>query len=50
MCHSDLHTVDGSWGVNKYRIAVGQELGGIVTAIGPNAAAKFKVGQKVAVG
>ena len=50
MCHSDLHTVDGSWGVNKYPIAVGHELGGIVAAVGANAAAKFKVGDKVAVG
>ena len=50
MCHSDLHTVDGSWGVNKYPIAVGHELGGIVTEVGPNAAGKFKVGDKVAVG
>jgi threonine dehydrogenase-like Zn-dependent dehydrogenase len=33
MCHSDLHTVDGSWGVNKYPIAVGHELGGIVTEV-----------------
>lgn len=74
MCHSDLHTVDGSWGVNKYPIAVGHELAGVVTAVsetpriydtirksptasshlsqqvGANAAAKFSVGQNVAVG
>lgn len=50
MCHSDLHTVDGSWGVNKYPIAVGHELGGIVTEVGVNASGKFSVGDKVAVG
>jgi len=122
MCHSDLHTVDGGWGVNKYPIgtllllhfhtstsqiptsfcvhhwhssaaslttdfhlsitrtqyaivvqarlrflisvssflspslfslsflAVGHELGGIVTEVGANSASKFKVGDKVAVG
>ena len=50
MCHSDLHTVNGEWGVNKYPIAVGHEIGGIVTSAGANAAKKFKVGQKVAVG
>lgn len=50
MCHSDLHTVDGGWGVNKYPIAVGHELAGVVTEVGANAAGKFKVGQNVAVG
>lgn len=50
MCHSDLHTVDGSWGVNKYPIAVGHELAGVVTEVGANAAGKFKVGDNVSVG
>jgi len=48
-CHSDLHTVNGDWGVNKYPIAVGHELGGIVTAVGEKVT-KFKVGDKCAVG
>ncbi|KAJ1455797.1 Zn-dependent alcohol dehydrogenase protein [Pelagophyceae sp. CCMP2097] len=50
MCHSDLHTLNGEWGVNKYPIAAGHELAGIVTAVGANASGKFKVGDKVAVG
>eukprot|EP00933_Yihiella_yeosuensis_P024462 TRINITY_DN18979_c0_g1_i2.p1 TRINITY_DN18979_c0_g1~~TRINITY_DN18979_c0_g1_i2.p1 ORF type:complete len:365 (-),score=91.44 TRINITY_DN18979_c0_g1_i2:243-1337(-) len=49
MCHSDLHTVNGEWGVGKYPIAVGHELGGIVRAVGANCT-KLKVGDKVAVG
>eukprot|EP00440_Ansanella_granifera_P011731 gb/GFBE01012742.1/.p1 GENE.gb/GFBE01012742.1/~~gb/GFBE01012742.1/.p1 ORF type:complete len:363 (+),score=110.72 gb/GFBE01012742.1/:1-1089(+) len=48
-CHSDLHTINGEWGVDKYPIAVGHELGGIVTAVGAEVK-KFKVGDKVAVG
>jgi len=50
MCHSDLHTVNGEWGVNLFPIAVGHELAGIVTEVGANATGKFAVGQKVAVG
>eukprot|EP00628_Pelagophyceae_sp_CCMP2097_P035015 CAMPEP_0184285756 /NCGR_PEP_ID=MMETSP0977-20130417/66836_1 /TAXON_ID=483370 /ORGANISM="non described non described, Strain CCMP2097" /LENGTH=398 /DNA_ID=CAMNT_0026591767 /DNA_START=44 /DNA_END=1240 /DNA_ORIENTATION=+ len=49
MCHSDLHTINGEWGVNKYPIAVGHELAGIVTEVGANVS-KFKVGDEIAVG
>lgn len=51
MCHSDLHSVNGEWGINKYPLAPGHEIGGTVTAVGANAAAGgFKVGDNVAVG
>lgn len=50
MCHSDLHTINGDWGVGKYPIAPGHELGGVVREVGAEAAANFKVGDKVCVG
>jgi alcohol dehydrogenase (NADP+) len=51
MCHSDLHTVNGEWGVGKYPIAPGHEIGGVVRQVGPHAEASgFKVGDRVAVG
>lgn len=48
-CHSDLSAINGEWGVNKYPMATGHEIGGIVTAVG-DSVKKFKVGDKVAVG
>jgi uncharacterized zinc-type alcohol dehydrogenase-like protein len=49
MCHSDLHACNGDWGVNKYPIAPGHEIAGIVSAVGANVK-DFKVGDRVGVG
>ena len=49
MCHSDLHACNGDWGVNKYPIAPGHEIAGIVKSVGADVT-KYKVGDRVAVG
>jgi uncharacterized zinc-type alcohol dehydrogenase-like protein len=49
MCHSDLHTVNGDWMVNKYPIAPGHEIAGIVREVGSKVK-DFKVGDQVGVG
>lgn len=49
MCHSDLHAINGDWGVNKYPLAPGHEIAGVVRSVGANVT-KHKVGDHVAVG
>ena len=49
ICHSDLHTVNGDWGPQKYPLVPGHEIIGKVLDVGP-AVTKYKVGDKVGVG
>lgn len=49
ICHSDIHTIKGHWGQQKYPQVPGHEIAGIVTAVG-NKVTKFKVGDKAGVG
>lgn len=49
VCHSDLHTVNGDWGPQKYPLAPGHEIVGQVVKVGKKVK-KFKVGQTVGVG
>jgi uncharacterized zinc-type alcohol dehydrogenase-like protein len=49
MCHSDVHACNGDWGVNKFPIAPGHEVSGIVRSIGSEVT-DFKVGDRVGVG
>jgi uncharacterized zinc-type alcohol dehydrogenase-like protein len=35
VCHSDLHTVRGDWGVPRYPVVPGHEIIGRVTAVAP---------------
>jgi uncharacterized zinc-type alcohol dehydrogenase-like protein len=49
VCHSDLHTVRGEWGDQKWPIVPGHEIVGHVTAIGSQVKS-FKVGDCVGVG
>ncbi|MEG2046465.1 MAG: NAD(P)-dependent alcohol dehydrogenase [Comamonas sp.] len=49
VCHSDLHTVRGDWGVPRYPVVPGHEIIGRVTAVGANVT-RFQVGQRVGVG
>ena len=51
MCHSDLHACKGDWGGDRYPIAPGHEIAGIVTAVGSSVSnSEFKVGDRVGVG
>lgn len=49
ICHSDIHTVEGHWGPQKYPLVPGHEIAGIVTVIGKNVT-KFKVGDQAGIG
>ncbi|MFN7728500.1 MAG: NAD(P)-dependent alcohol dehydrogenase [Bdellovibrio sp.] len=49
VCHSDLHTVRGDWGPQKYPLAPGHEIVGKVVKAGKKVT-RFKVGQNVGVG
>jgi uncharacterized zinc-type alcohol dehydrogenase-like protein len=49
MCHSDVHACNGDWSTNKFPIAPGHEVAGIVRSIGSEVT-DFKVGDRVGVG
>lgn len=49
ICHSDIHTVEGHWGPQKYPLVPGHEIAGIVAAIGKNVT-KFKIGNQAGIG
>ena len=49
ICHSDIHTVRGDWGPQKYPLAPGHEITGTVAAVG-EAVTRHAVGDRVGVG
>lgn len=49
MCHSDIHACDGGWGINKWPMAPGHEIAGVVRAVGGDVS-EYKVGDRVSVG
>jgi uncharacterized zinc-type alcohol dehydrogenase-like protein len=49
ICHSDIHTAKGEWGVPNYPVVVGHEIAGVVAAVGSEVT-KHKVGDRVGVG
>jgi alcohol/geraniol dehydrogenase (NADP+) len=49
ICHSDVHLVDGDWGVGTYPMVPGHEIVGAVAALGPEVG-HLEVGQRVGVG
>ena len=49
MCHSDCHACNGDWFLNKFPLAPGHEIAGLVSDVGSNVS-KFKVGDRVGVG
>jgi uncharacterized zinc-type alcohol dehydrogenase-like protein len=49
ICHSDVHLVDGDWGVGTYPMVPGHEIVGSVVEAGP-AVRHLKVGERVGVG
>jgi uncharacterized zinc-type alcohol dehydrogenase-like protein len=49
ICHSDIHTVKGEWGVPNYPVVVGHEIAGVVTEVGSEVT-KYAVGDHVGVG
>jgi len=49
MCHSDLHAVNGDWGVDSFPLAPGHEIAGVIKAVGSDVT-KYKEGDLVGVG
>lgn len=49
ICHSDIHTVRGDWGPQRYPLAPGHEITGIVSAVGPEVT-RHAIGDRVGVG
>lgn len=49
VCHSDIHTARGDWGVIEYPCVPGHEIVGVVTRVGDEVT-KFKPGDRVGVG
>ncbi|GAB3668566.1 NAD(P)-dependent alcohol dehydrogenase [Actinocorallia lasiicapitis] len=49
ICHSDIHTVRGDWGPQRYPLAPGHEIAGIVTEVGAQVS-RHTVGDRVGVG
>ena len=49
ICHSDVHLVDGDWGVGSYPMVPGHEIVGTVATLGAGAS-DLRVGQRVGVG
>jgi alcohol/geraniol dehydrogenase (NADP+) len=49
ICHSDVHLVDGDWGVGSYPMVPGHEIVGMVAAAGPEVT-QLDVGQRVGIG
>ncbi|ALX66255.1 NAD(P)-dependent alcohol dehydrogenase [Microbacterium sp. XT11] len=49
ICHSDIHTVRGDWGPQRYPLAPGHEIAGVVSAVG-DAVTRHAVGDRVGVG
>src|SRR3984957_3863960 len=49
ICHSDIQTVKGEWGVPNYPVVPGHEIAGVVTDVGSEVT-KHKVGDQVGVG
>jgi uncharacterized zinc-type alcohol dehydrogenase-like protein len=49
ICHSDIHTVNGDWGDQKFPLTVGHEIVGTVAEVGPDVTA-HNVGDRVGVG
>jgi uncharacterized zinc-type alcohol dehydrogenase-like protein len=49
ICHSDVHLVDGDWGVGSYPMVPGHEIAGTVAALGPEVE-HLEAGQRVGVG
>ena len=49
ICHSDIHTARGDWGLVTYPLVTGHEIAGIVTQVGAEVT-KHAVGDRVGVG
>src|SRR5687768_16495730 len=49
ICHSDIHTVRGDWGPQRYPLVPGHEIAGIVTEVGSQVT-RHKTGDRVGVG
>jgi uncharacterized zinc-type alcohol dehydrogenase-like protein len=49
ICHSDVHLVDGDWGMGSYPMVPGHEIVGTVAALGPEVR-HLDVGTRVGVG
>lgn len=49
ICHSDIHTVRGHWGPQRYPLTVGHEIAGTVTEVGSDVT-RHSVGDRVGVG